>query len=27
VRYSAHPTFGAAVVAHYRQLRALGRND
>jgi linoleoyl-CoA desaturase len=27
VRYTAHPTFGAAVAAHYRQLRALGRSD
>jgi linoleoyl-CoA desaturase len=27
VRYSAHPTFGAAVAAHYRQLRELGRRD
>jgi linoleoyl-CoA desaturase len=27
VRYTAHPTFRAAVAAHYRQLRALGRAD
>jgi len=27
VRYTAHPTFGAAVAAHYRQLRELGRRD
>lgn len=27
VRYTAHPTFSAAVAAHYRQLRALGRAD
>jgi len=27
VRYTAHPTFAAAVAAHYRQLRELGRND
>jgi linoleoyl-CoA desaturase len=27
VRYTAHPTFGAAVAAHYRQLRELGRSD
>jgi linoleoyl-CoA desaturase len=25
VRYTAHPTLGAAIAAHYRQLRALGR--
>jgi len=27
VRYTTHPTFRAAVAAHYRQLRALGRAD
>lgn len=27
VRYAAHPTFRAAVAAHYRRLRALGRAD
>jgi len=27
VRYTAHPTFGAALAAHYRQLRTLGRSD
>jgi linoleoyl-CoA desaturase len=27
VRYTAHPTFRAAVAAHYRQLRQLGRAD
>jgi linoleoyl-CoA desaturase len=25
VRYTSHPTLGAAIAAHYRQLRALGR--
>jgi linoleoyl-CoA desaturase len=27
VRYTAHPTFRSAVAAHFRHLRALGRND
>ena len=27
VRYTSHPTFGAAVAAHFRQLRELGRRD
>ena len=27
VRYTAHPTLAAAVAAHYRQLRELGRRD
>jgi linoleoyl-CoA desaturase len=27
VRYTAHPTLAAAVTAHFRQLRALGRSD
>ena len=27
VRYTAHPTFSAAVAAHYRQLRTLGSSD
>jgi linoleoyl-CoA desaturase len=27
VRYTAHPTFAAALAAHFRQLRALGRAD
>ena len=27
VRYTAHPTFGAALAAHYRQLRTLGSGD
>lgn len=27
VRYTAHPTFAAAIAAHFRQLRALGHAD